>query len=183
MVRLVRGPAGEVAVDLGGGASGRGAHVHARPDCLAKACKAGLARSFKGKVAATRPEELAAQLVAACDRRIRGLILAAARTRRVALGADATLEALAAHPEARIVVATDAGNIASRRPIMDAVASGRAVAWGDKATLGGLTGKADVAVMAVLDDAIAEELSKARRMADAVESSRFDACSIRSEVR
>src|SRR5262249_5780488 len=112
MVRVVLGPAGEVAVDVAGGASGRGAHVHARTECLEKACKGGLSRSFKTNVKATA-QEIAAQIVEGVERRIRGLIMAAARTRRIAIGADATCGALE-EGAAAVVIASDAGSVLSK---------------------------------------------------------------------
>ena len=49
LVRLTLGPDGALTVDPRGGAAGRGAHVHARPACLARAARGGLARSTKGR--------------------------------------------------------------------------------------------------------------------------------------
>ncbi|MCC6558948.1 MAG: YlxR family protein [Polyangiaceae bacterium] len=50
LVRLILGPGGIVAVDPGDGGFGRGAHVHPRPDCLARAVQRGLPRAAKGRV-------------------------------------------------------------------------------------------------------------------------------------
>src|SRR5580704_9250075 len=77
MVRLVVAE-DEVVFDLAGSAFGRGAHLHARPDCIAKAPR-GLARTFK-RAPRVGARELALRLAAACDRRAAGLILAARRT-------------------------------------------------------------------------------------------------------
>lgn len=47
-MRVVRSPAGAVAVDLTGAAPGRGAYVHRNADCVEKALrKGGLARSLR----------------------------------------------------------------------------------------------------------------------------------------
>src|SRR4051812_19301291 len=90
LIRLVFGPAGEVAVDARGGAFGRGAHVHARRPCLERAVPRGLSRAIKGKVgvvvteggpAALTVESLAQAIQDAVDRRIEGLVAAAARSR------------------------------------------------------------------------------------------------------
>ncbi len=140
MVRLVRGLDGRgdlVAVDLAGG-GGRGSHVHARTECIVKACKGGLARSFKASVTAD-PANLAEQIATGADRRIRGLILSANRLKRVALGGDAACEALM-RGAVLVVVATDAGAIARKHMIVEAIAAGNAIAWGDKASLGSLVG-------------------------------------------
>jgi predicted RNA-binding protein YlxR (DUF448 family) len=164
MVRLVRGPAGEIAVDVGGG--GRGSYVHARTECLVKACKGGLARSFKAAVSAN-PSDLANQIATGADRRIRGLILSANRLKRVALGADAACEALA-RGATLVVIATDAGSIARKHVIVEAIAAGNAIAWGDKASLGSLVGAQEVAALAVIDTRIASALREARRTVDGV---------------
>ncbi|MDP9149380.1 MAG: YlxR family protein, partial [Myxococcota bacterium] len=56
----------------GSGALGRGAHLHARSDCLSRAPK-GLARAFHCEVL-TSSAELGERLIAACDRRMIGLL-------------------------------------------------------------------------------------------------------------
>jgi predicted RNA-binding protein YlxR (DUF448 family) len=168
MVRLVRGPAGEIAVDVGGG--GRGSHVHARTECIVKACKGGLARSFKAPVKADAAD-LAEQITTGADRRIRGLILSANRLKRIALGADAACEALM-RGAVLVVVATDAGAIARKHMIVEAIAAGNAIAWGDKASLGSLVGAQEVAALAVIDTRIASALRDARRVKDGVSDAR-----------
>jgi len=165
MVRLVRGPGGEVAVDAAGSAFGRGAHVHARAACVEKACKGGLAKSFKAQVAVDAAA-LASQIGEAFDRRIAGLLSSAKRAGALAVGADAACEALEAGAFA--VIASDAGTIVSRGAIARAIASGRAIAWKDKASIGALVSRDEVAVCAVSEKRIAVELAKARALADAV---------------
>ncbi len=158
---------GELAVDLAGGNFGRGAHVHPSPDCLAKASRGGFARAFKARVRADAAE-LAAQIAAAEDRRLSGLLLAARRAKKVALGADAARAALAAQADAWIVVAIDAGTIAKQPFVAHAAAGGRAVAWGTKERLGALLGGGEVAVAAVVDPRIGREMGDATRTAVAV---------------
>lgn len=158
---------GELAVDLAGGSFGRGAHVHPSPDCLSKAASGGFARAFKARVRAGAAE-LAAQIVAAEDRRMAGLLLAARRAKKVALGADAARAALAAQDDAWIVVATDAGTIASQPFVAKAVADGRGIAWGTKERLGALLGGGEVAVAVVVDPRIGREMGSATRTAVAV---------------
>ena len=183
LLKLVRGPLlpeghVEVAVDLAtgngghGGASGRGAHVHPNATCIEKAARGGLSRSFRAPVKVTK-EELVAQIVAAFDRRITGLLMAAHRTRKLTLGADATLEALRDGAPLALL-AKDAGSIAEERSIVAAVAEGRIVRWGDKTTLGALTGRSELAIVAVTSGSISNEIVLAR--------TRSEACS-RQEVR
>jgi predicted RNA-binding protein YlxR (DUF448 family) len=59
LLRLVRSPSGEVTVDAGGRAPGRGAYLHRRPDCIEQARKrGGLNRALNTAV----PAEVWAQL-------------------------------------------------------------------------------------------------------------------------
>jgi predicted RNA-binding protein YlxR (DUF448 family) len=163
MVRLVVAE-DEVVFDLAGGAFGRGAHLHARPDCIEKAPR-GLARTFKRdpKVDA---RELAGRLSAACDRRMSGLLMAARRTNMLAVGADASLEAIR-RGAPLAVVAVDAGKIAQTLEVQGAVAEGRVIAWKAKNELGALLGEEAVAICAVRHAGIASELKVLRAAADA----------------
>jgi hypothetical protein len=163
MVRLVVAE-DEVVFDLAGGAFGRGAHLHPRPECIEKAPR-GLARTFKRdpKVGAN---ELAVRLSAACDRRMSGLMLAARRTNALAVGADASLEAIR-RGAPLAVVAVDAGKIAQTLEVQGAVAEGRAIAWKVKKELGALLGEEAVAICAVRHAGIASELKVLRAAADA----------------
>lgn len=163
LVRLVVAD-DEVAFDLAGGAFGRGAHLHARPACLEKAPR-GLARVFRRAV---KPDSaaLGRMLVDACNRRIAGLLLAARRSREIAVGADASLEALA-RGAPLCVVALDAGSLATSMEVNRCVAAGRAVAWGTRSELGGLLGEQSVAICAVRHTGIAAELKRMRVAADA----------------
>ena len=116
---------GEVAFDLAGGAFGRGAHVHPRVDCLVRAPR-GLARAFPGALRErdVTAHELGSRLVAACDRRMAGLLLAARRIGALAVGADAAEGAWRRAAKATnllLIVAVDAGNVASSREVADAV--------------------------------------------------------------
>jgi predicted RNA-binding protein YlxR (DUF448 family) len=161
----------EVAFDLAGGAFGRGAHLHPRPTCMAKAPR-GIDRAFRGQ-ARVDGAELGRRLVSACDRRMRGLLLAAHRLRAVAIGADASFEALRVGDvrkgglAALAVVAVDAGSVASSNALAEAVAGGRGIAWATKSELGGMLGEKAVAICVVRHARIAAELKRMRAAADA----------------
>jgi predicted RNA-binding protein YlxR (DUF448 family) len=163
MVRLVVAE-DEVAFDLAGGAFGRGAHLHPRPECLAKAQR-GLARSFKREIK-TGAVELAERLATACDRRMTGLALAARRAGALAIGADAALGALR-RGAPLVIVAVDAASIAQATEVQQAVAEGRAIAWRTKNDLGTLLGEEAVAICAVVHTGFAKELRDVRAAADA----------------
>jgi predicted RNA-binding protein YlxR (DUF448 family)/ribosomal protein L30E len=166
MVRLVISPEGEVAVDLAGGTFGRGAHVHVSPRCLAGAPR-GLARSFKRPIA-IGASELAKAITESADRRARGLIASAARAKRVQIGAERAGEAYESGKAALLVVARNAAAGAQTGPVLRAIASGAAVAWGSKEDLGALVGKSEVAVLGVSSERIAVALASVVRMASSV---------------
>jgi predicted RNA-binding protein YlxR (DUF448 family) len=163
MVRLVVAE-DEVVFDLAGGAFGRGAHLHARPECIEKAPR-GLARTFK-RDPKVDVRGLAERLVAACDRRMAGLMLAARRTNSLAVGTDASLEAFR-RGAPLLLVAVDGGNIAQSLEVQGAIVEGRAIAWKTKNELGGLLGAPAVAICAVRHAGIADELKVLRAAADA----------------
>lgn len=179
LVRVVMGPRAEdgqtmLAIDLAGGGFGRGAHVHAQPNCLQKACRGGFSRAFKKQVHADF-NELAAQLIEATDRRIAGLLQGAFRAKFLAVGADAASAALAGGATC-LVVASDAGTIVERGIFAEAVRTGQAVAWKTKAALGALFGRDEVAVCAIAHEKMAEEVKRARRTSAAFGSTRSEAC-------
>lgn len=155
MVRVVRGPEGEIVADVSGGGFGRGAHVH--PGCIDKACKGGFARTFKAKVTVDEGE-LRDQIRDAVERRIAGLLLGARRAGHVAIGNDAACEAL--ETGAFAVVACDAGSVAQKHEVVRAVSEGRAVSFGDKVTLGSLMGHTEVAIVAVTHLPLGHEIKK-----------------------
>ena len=169
-----------MAIDAAAGSGsskmgGRGAHVHPKRACLDKAARAGLARSFRCKVKVTGAE-LAAQVVSALDRRTTGLLMAAARTRGLTLGADATIEAIgrSAGDNLLVIVAADAGSIAQDSAIRHATDAGNVVVFATKAALGALAGRGELAVVSVTNASISQEIRLVR--------SRSEACS-RPEVR
>lgn len=180
LVRLILGPDGSIAVDPGDGGFGRGAHVHPRPDCLAKAVQRGLPRVTRGRAEAVhvepegtaplRVEALARAVRQAVERRVEGLLRAATRTRAVAVGADAVSGACARGEAELVVVACDAAAGAELPEVRRAVAAGRAAAWGTKAALGSIAGgrrEHGVALLAVTSGRIAAAAAEAIRIADA----------------
>jgi ribosomal protein L7Ae-like RNA K-turn-binding protein len=164
MVRLVVGPGGEVVADLAGRAFGRGLWVHAAPRCIAGAALGGICRGLRRQIQVT-PNQLWGVLRAAGAQRTAGLVAAAHRARKVAVGTSRVGEALAAGKAALVIVATDARAAADAGPVSRAIVEGRAVAWGSKAQLGAATGRGEVGVVAVLDAGLAAALSHALRVA------------------
>ena len=166
MVRLVVSPEGEVAVDLAGGQFGRGAHVHASPRCLVTAPR-GLSRSFRRPIAVS-PGALASAIVAAAERRARGLLASAARSQDAEIGADRAGQAWESGKARLLVVARDAAAGATTGPVLRAIAAGEAVAWGTKVELGALVGKSEVAVLGITSERLAVALRTVVRTASSV---------------
>jgi|HubBroStandDraft_6_1064221.scaffolds.fasta_scaffold1343440_1 predicted RNA-binding protein YlxR (DUF448 family)/ribosomal protein L7Ae-like RNA K-turn-binding protein len=173
---------GQVVFDLAGGSFGRGAHVHASAACIAKAPRA-LARAFHCQGLAITPAELGEQLLAACDRRMVGLLLSARRTRTLAVGTNAAMDAI--ERASLVIVAVDAGRVASSSEVEHAAGSGRVVAWKTKKELGALLGEETVAICAVCHVGIAAELKTLRAAADAGAAATREGagCSRRPEAR
>lgn len=161
LVRLVYDVAGgSILVDAKGKAVGRGAHVHPTPKCVQNACKSGLSKSFRANV--TKPAtELAADIVAALDRRVEGLVVAARGAGALLVGSDKALAAVRDGVPLALV-ASDAASIAQKSEVVEAAGEGRALVWRDKAGLGRAADKGEVAIVAV------ENAGIARAIADAV---------------
>jgi predicted RNA-binding protein YlxR (DUF448 family) len=151
-----------VAVDLAGGSFGRGAHVHATGACLLKACSGGFAKAFRRPIS-VQAEALLGELERAASRRIEGLLLGARRGGLLAFGDDAKERFEDPTNAPLLVVARDAGSEA--RFLERAVASGRALAWGTKDSLGRLFSREAVAKVAVCSEGVAKEISRAIRIA------------------
>jgi predicted RNA-binding protein YlxR (DUF448 family) len=64
LVRVVRGPGGEVEIDPTGRAKGRGAYVHKAEACIRRAAQRGsLARALKAPLGAAEAGRLVQQLL------------------------------------------------------------------------------------------------------------------------
>lgn len=160
LVRLVVGPEGEVVVDLAGGSFGRGAWVHPRPECLQKAVPAGLSRAFRTPIRLSQAEFRDRFRVAA-ERRVRGLIVAARRARKLEAGATVVEQAVIERQAELVLVATDARASAEFSWLEPLVASGRALAFGTKAAFGSWLGRSETALLAITDAGIAREAKQA----------------------
>ena len=161
LVRLVAGPEGEIVVDLARGAFGRGAWVHVRPSCLGNA-PAGLSRALRAEVRTT-PAELAALLRGGAARRIQGLVLAARRKKALESGATQVGGAVKDGRAELVIVATDARDAAEHAWLPPLVASGRALAFGEKAAFASWLSRPDTALLAITERGLAQEI---RRMID-----------------
>jgi ribosomal protein L7Ae-like RNA K-turn-binding protein len=157
MIRLVLGEDGALGVDLAGRAFGRGAWVHPRPDCLGRAARGGMERSFKQRVGTNVPE-LLGNVRAAANRRVEALIASARRAGSAAPGTDVARAAVEDGRATLVVVASDGRAAAQESYVTRAAAAGKAVVWGTKEILGRATGRPDTAVVAILDRGFSEAI-------------------------
>ena len=92
-------------------------------------------RDAAGELVPLREAELRQGIAEVFARRVDALLGTAKRARSLHLGADAVVALLRRVP-AMVVVACDAASGAETDEVRQAVAEGRAVAWGTKITLG-----------------------------------------------
>jgi len=171
------GAAHDVAVDLAGGSFGRGAHLHATPACVEKACAGGFSKAFRRPVRADATK-LALDVERAAEARIVGLLLGARRAGLLAFGEEA--KGHSAEDAPLFVVACDAGASALGGPLRQAVKDGRVLAFGTKETLGTLFSRELVAKVAVRHESVAREIRRASSLS--VSLGRSHGCTFR-EVR
>ena len=169
LLRLVLGPDGQVAFDLANHAFGRGAHVHPTPSCLDQAARRGLSRSFRTRVACDG-DTLRAELERAAERRMEGLLNAAIQSGCVVFGRQAVDAALEHHELDLVILACDASEAPPGRAVAEAIAKGRAVAWGTKVKLGAALGRNDVAVVGIRSPLLGGAIAEVCRIADGTRS-------------
>ena len=160
MIRLVLGDDDALWVDLVGRAFGRGAWVHARPECLARAASGGAAKSFKARVA-TDPAALIQAVRETADRRVEALLSSGNGARRLVPGSDAAAAAYEQCGASCVIVAADAKAAAQSDWIEQAGAAGHVVVWGTKERLGRVMGRSDTAVVAVTDRGLGSAIAQA----------------------
>lgn len=141
---------------------GRGVWVHARAACLKRAVRGGFSRALRQQVTVELSDlqQLAGSQI---ERRLSGLLLAAQRRRKLALGTDAARMAVAACAAHLLLVAKDA---AGRRAELVSHATERGVPVIELSTkdeLGRLLGKDTLGLLAVLDGQIAREFADSAR--------------------
>jgi ribosomal protein L7Ae-like RNA K-turn-binding protein len=157
MIRLVLGDDGGLAVDLAGRAFGRGAWVHPRPECIEKAARGGIERSFKQRVGTEVPE-LFRRVRSAADRRVEALIASAKRAGSVAAGADVARAAVEEGRALSLVLTQDAKATSKEAFVLHLASAGKVVIWGTKEILGRATGRPDTAVVAILDRGLSDAI-------------------------
>jgi predicted RNA-binding protein YlxR (DUF448 family)/ribosomal protein L7Ae-like RNA K-turn-binding protein len=159
----------QLAPDIRRRAPGRGVSVHARFRCVEAAFRSGAMRRTLGVGAdvgmGASARELSQAAVGQYERRAAGLLIAAQRSRKVALGTEAVRTAIAAHTVQLLLVAVDAEG--SREELVAAATRlGKGcLIWSNRENLGRLFGRAVLSVIGVLDAGIATELRHVVRCA------------------
>jgi predicted RNA-binding protein YlxR (DUF448 family)/ribosomal protein L30E len=163
-----------VAPDVGRRLGGRGVSVHPTWSCVRAAVeRGGIARSLKRPVPVAA-EEVARHASEQYLRRAEGLLSSAHRAGRTAVGTDAVRGAISRGQVSLLVVAADAAN---RRDEVERQAErlGSACAIvGTKVSLGRIFGRDEVAVVAVTEPGLAEELAVAARRSLALAADHAD---------
>lgn len=165
LVRLVRGPAGEIGVDRYLRAPGRGAHL-----CYARACieaavkRRALGRAFPGQPngGGVLPDvsTLVTEIVAAIDARLADAFSLGRRSGQVASGADALESAWGGARLHLVVLAADAGENTAHRWEGRGKASGLPVLrYGLTATLGQTQGADERVALGVVEPVLAERIA------------------------
>jgi uncharacterized protein len=162
---VVAGDPPQVVPDVSRRTAGRGASVHPRRRCLDAAVRSGALRRALRAELATNADDLALWASGQYGRRLDGLIAAAYRSGRAAVGTERVRDAIASKRAVLLIVAADATE--NRQELMRAAEriGGSCLVHGDKASLGRLFGREIVAVAAITDRNIADELQTAARCA------------------
>ena len=137
---------------------GRGVSVHPKLRCLQSAVASGaFRRAFKAPLEVSA-SELASVARSQYERRAQGLLLAARRAHKLAVGTEAVRDAIQSRQAKLLVVASDAEG--SREELEHAAQRlGRScLVWNTKIGLGHLFSRATLSILAVLDNGIADEL-------------------------
>ncbi len=158
LLRCIHAPDGGLVVDLKSSALGRGAWVHPRPECIARALTRGFARSFRANVQ-TDAEQFYTLLTDAATRRVGGLIQASRARGALLFGRDVVRENLARVQVA--LLATDVSSLQREAFVTELGQRGKLMIWGDKQRFGQWLGRGDVAIVAITESGLANEVAKA----------------------
>ncbi len=159
LLRLVEGPDGAIAVDVRSRAGGRGAWVHSTRGCILTAARKHLAeRSLKLDASSKSADQLVRDVRDALRRKCHSLVLVAQRKRAISVGAEAAIDTLERTRVALLLIATDAteSHIAGRAQRDRGDVPVRTM--GTRTELGAMLGREQVAIAALTDARIGEEL-------------------------
>lgn len=177
LLRCVLSEAEGLMIDVRG-VAGRGAWLHARPQCIERAARGGFARSFRQAVSVSA-EQVYALIRIAAERRLAGLVQAARSGRHLLFGRDMVRSALqlpresgrggpdAAHEHtvARssvqlVILAEDAGSLGREDFVQRLAAEGKLQIWGSKEQHGQALGRGEVAILALTEIGLAAQVAR-----------------------
>lgn len=167
LVRVVAREPGGIAVDMRGGAHGRGAHVHPTSSCVGKAAKRGLSRPLRRSVQ-VGADALARAIRSAGSDRVDTLLSRTFSSGTAVVERRALDEGLAAGRVELLVVAADSFVDDLGGEVAKAIAQGRAVVWGSCCSLGALAGFAALPVFGVRGRKVGAAIAQACRAVDGV---------------
>jgi len=160
MLRLVLlGDPPRLVPDVRRRAPGRGVSVHPRRECVEKVLRGkSVQRVFQRAVVPPSVDDLVEWAIGQYQRRIEGLIIAAQRSRHIAIGREAVRDAINRRSVALLIQAADDNQGAWMHS--DAVTRFNigSVVYGTKESNGRLFGREAVGVLAILDRGIAESI-------------------------
>lgn len=163
LLRLVLlGDPPKVVPDIKRTSPGRGVSVHAKQRCIESAVRGkNLERAFRCDHISSSSTELIRWASEQYRRRIEGLLMAARRSRRLALGTDAVLESIREQKLELLVVSGDATK--SKQELTDKVAElgQKSLVFGTKESNGKLFSRKFISILAILDTGIARQLVNA----------------------
>ena len=158
LVRLVLGDRPPwVAVDLKRTLPGRGLSLHPRRSCIRAAERRGVLRRLRGDI---DPESIEREMRRRFEERVVGLLSSAQRSRTIEIGAEAVKRSLRSGKGRLLLVSEDWRGF---RDDVVARSTGQACArasWGTKASLGRALGRSEVGVVLLLDEGIAQEVTR-----------------------
>ena len=163
MIRLVLDSAEGVTIDYEQRYPGRGAYLCFNTECLLQMKKQrGLDRAFRRKVLEESYAKIEAELMVLLQRsKIESLLGFANKARKLVIGSEA-VEQVIRRGKARFVLIAHDATENTRRKIQPLCERQR-IPWknyGQKIALGALLGKAEIAVLAIVDPMFAQNIAK-----------------------
>jgi predicted RNA-binding protein YlxR (DUF448 family) len=153
--------------DLRDKAPGRGAYVHATPNCLAKAARFGFCRGFRRDVELA-PEEFVDTVRSAIRTRLEETARLAVRSGAAAVGQRSVEEAIKTSGADLLIVACDAGDATKRKyrsnaerknlPVIDRLDGATLAAWSGREFVSTMTMSGRLAQRFARDMAHLEQL-------------------------
>jgi predicted RNA-binding protein YlxR (DUF448 family) len=158
LVRLIAAADGKIVFDLRGGAWGRGAWVHPRPECVSRSVR-GLARALRQPIRVTT-SELHERLVMAAWRRLGQLLVAAQRSGQLRVDPVEIGQCWTERTLALLLVARDAREAMTPEWVAEAVVQGRVLVTPSRVAMGEWLGTQEVDLAAITESVLATAIAR-----------------------